>query len=396
MSLITSCRVRTCVSALGAAIVAASCGEVDNVPTAPHGDPALASAAIASAFQQVSAGGSYTCGVTVTGRGFCWGFNLYGQLGDGTQQQRLKPTAVAGGLVFRSISASDSHSCGVTTENLVYCWGFNREGQLGDGTTQDRQLPRIVAGGRRYGSVSTGAFHTCAVGLDGRGYCWGHNVYGQLGDGTHTDRHAPVPVAGGRQFRQVGAGLYHSCAVTPSNQAYCWGWDDDGVLGDGTTKRSHAAPSLVAGGHPFSQISAGVLNTCAVTTADRAFCWGVGPVGDGTRLARFDPRPVSLGISFRRVTAGRIMCGVSTVGKAYCWGAADDGSLGDGVSGPEVRTAPVAVRGGHTFAQLSAGEHTCGKATDGTAFCWGKNSSGELGDGTTQSQAIPTRVLDPQ
>ena len=84
---------------------------------------------------RVSAGAVHTCGVTASHQAYCWGFNNHGQLGDGTSNQHLVPTAVKGGLAFAVIAANGTQSCGVT----------NNLGQLGDGTTQDRSVPTAVA-----------------------------------------------------------------------------------------------------------------------------------------------------------------------------------------------------------------------------------------------------------
>jgi alpha-tubulin suppressor-like RCC1 family protein len=384
------------IPAVGVSILAAACGDNPSAPTPAAPAPALASSTTTSGFWQVSSGILHTCAVTTVGRAFCWGFNVYGQLGDGTTQQRLKPTPVSGALVFRNISVASMTTCGVTTDNLAYCWGLNDHGTLGDGTQQRRGAPTRVAGGLRFRTVSTGSEFTCGLSEpDRRAYCWGSNFAGQLGDGTTADRHTPVPVAGGRRFRQIDAGATHTCAVTPTYQAYCWGSDDDGRLGDGSTKQNRSTPSLVAGGHQFSQISAGRENTCAVTTGYKAFCWGRGTNGDGTLLSRYTPRAVLGGISFERVTVGYHMCGESTTGKAYCWGFGNNGSLGNGSFSSDPVLSPVAVRGGLTFAEVSAGYYTCGKTPASVAYCWGDNNFGQLGDGTTQARPVPTRVLNP-
>ncbi len=146
-------------------------------------------------------------------------------------------------LSFAAVSAGFDHSCGVTTAGVAYCWGDNVFGQLGDGTTTNRPMPVAVAGGLSFAAVSTKG-HTCGVTTAGDAYCWGQNVRAQLGDGTTTDRLTPVAVAGGLSFAAVSAGFGHSCGVTTAGDAYCWGSNGSGMLGDGTFNNS-SVPVLV-------------------------------------------------------------------------------------------------------------------------------------------------------
>jgi alpha-tubulin suppressor-like RCC1 family protein len=362
----------------------------------------------------VSAARDHTCGVTTDNRAFCWGSNFYGQLGDGTNTRRLKPVPVAGALRFRQVSAALGHTCAVTPDYRVYCWGFNGGGALGDGTETDRLKPVAVAGGLRFRQVEGGDEHTCAVTYpDNRAYCWGYNAEGGLGNGTFQPRirSTPTAVAGGLRFRQVsaGGGKYdfesrdpfagHSCGVTTTDEAFCWGPNTVGQLGiGGTTGSKAASPTRVAGAHQFRQIEAGSAYTCAVTTDNRAFCWGngrQGQIGDGKTYLRFSPRMVAGGHSFERVTTGEFhTCAETTLNRAYCWGlnrGGAAGAVGDGTT--TQRLTPVAVVGGLHFSQVSAGySQTCGRTDAGVGYCWGSNWSGQLGDGTTTTRLRPVRV----
>jgi alpha-tubulin suppressor-like RCC1 family protein len=99
-------------------------------------------------FASVSAGEHYTCGLTLAGAAYCWGYGEVGQLGNGsTTYQQLMPVAVAGGLSFASVSAGVAHTCGLTNVGDLYCWGWNPDGQVGDGTNTNRLRPVRVAGG---------------------------------------------------------------------------------------------------------------------------------------------------------------------------------------------------------------------------------------------------------
>jgi alpha-tubulin suppressor-like RCC1 family protein len=384
--------------------VALSCRNDAESPTepVPATPEAAVSATAALAFWQVSAGGGHSCGVTTDHRAYCWGFNFYGQLGDGTftsAADRLRPVAVIGGLRFLNLSLGSEHTCGVTTDYQAYCWGHNFFGQLGDGTNLHRAEPVAVAGGHQFRWVQAGQLHTCGLSYpDNRAYCWGNNDYGQLGAGPGLVRLTPVAVSGGRAFRLLSAGVSHTCAVTMTYQTFCWGRNQYGQLGDGTTD-ARFEPRLVAGGHLFSQVSAGQFHTCAVTTNDRAFCWGDGrrgQIGDGYNYVRLKPQAVAGGLSFGRVSAGlKFTCGETNADRVYCWGSNRYGQLGDGTT--IFRRTPRAVAGGLTFKEMSAGYyHACGKTSASVGYCWGRNIYGQLGDGTTTQRLRPVRVASPQ
>jgi alpha-tubulin suppressor-like RCC1 family protein len=391
-----------------AALGLTGCRDDAESPTAPEIRTPLAAVAVSGLlFKQVSAGQGHTCAVSVDSLAYCWGGNLFGQLGDGTQTDRLTPVRVATTLRFRGVSAGTDHTCGIAISNRAYCWGINTTyGTLGDGTTADFRLkPVPVVGGLHFRQLTAGNQHTCGVTLDDKAYCWGTNSFGALGDGTKRTRLAPVPVLGGLKFRVLSAGLGHTCGVTLTNSAWCWGNNSEGALGRGPPQDESLTPVRVAGGLNFRKLIAGFTHTCGETTGNRGYCWGnnfYGSAGDGTSSnQRLKPVAVVGGLEFDRVGAAgdNHTCGITLSHRAYCWGSNDSGQLGIGTTvlpvllGFPFSSRPRAVTGGLQFSQLSAHyRHTCGVSTDSRVYCWGLNDQGQLGDGTQNNSLNPVKV----
>lgn len=310
-----------------------------------------------------SGSGAFTCGLDTSGKAYCWGNNGYQQLGLGkTRKNPRTPTPVATDLVFHAISSGFRHTCGIA--------------DLGDGS----------------GS--------------GPAYCWGDNYRGQLGDGSGAAQGQPVPVAPhpetGQEliFSTINTGVWTSCGIVDTGDgsgagpAFCWGWNYGGQLGDGSTVDS-PTPVEVIGGHSFTMIGTGVA-TCGLTAGGFIYCWGhndYGEVGDGTTIDRSVPTSLATATisdqTFKAVMEG---CAIGASDQAYCWGPGINGQLGNGEYSL-LSEVPVPVAAPGTFRSIgSKNLHTCGVATNGFAYCWGRNNTGQLGDGTTAASAIPVRV----
>ena len=238
-------------------------------------------------------------------------------------------------------------------------------------------------------AVSVGGAHTCALTTTGGLRCWGSNSEGELGDGTTTNRIMPVNVAGlASSVAAVSAGSSHTCAVTTTGGLRCWGINSEGQLGDGTTT-DRITPVNVAGlTSGVAAVSAGFRHTCAVTTIGGLMCWGdnsAGQLGDGTTTDRNTPVNVAgLTSGVVAVSAGfRHTCAATATGGLQCWGSNSAGQLGDGTT--RDRNMPVNVAGLTSgVAEVSVGgAHTCALTTAEGLRCWGVNDRGYLGDGTT-------------
>jgi alpha-tubulin suppressor-like RCC1 family protein len=193
-------------------------------------------------FEMLAAGDAHTCGL-LEGRVYCWGNDEWGQTGTGVFEGSYvtQPTEVEGDHGYLTyVTAGTHHTCALTRAGAALCWGANDYGQLGDGSRQQRLAPRPVRapmGGRQtlaFQMLSAGESHTCGVARTGRVFCWGDNRFGQLGDGSTTQRVVPVPVDIDESIEVVSVGWQHTCAVGESGVTYCWGANNHGQLGDGT------------------------------------------------------------------------------------------------------------------------------------------------------------------
>jgi alpha-tubulin suppressor-like RCC1 family protein len=402
----------------GLFLVVLGCGEDSPPPlTAPESGADLSAAAAAAplSFSRITVGQQHTCATTFANQVYCWGRNDRGQLGIGTTgiSQRSLPTPAGGTLRFVQISAGMDHTCGVTSASTAYCWGNNSNGQLGDGTRGTRTAPVPVAGGRQFRQIIAGALHTCGVTPANQAFCWGSDLYGQVGDGAAGagDHLLPAKVWGSQSWKRVIAGGNHTCGVTNSNKAFCWGRNSWGQLGTNSfTNRT--TPTAVSGGFSFTQVIAGANHTCALTGEQKAYCWGdnqLGGIGDGGELnSRLSPSPVVGTRRWRQVIPGYLhTCGVTMANVAFCWGFNFAGQNGDGTT--TSRSVPTRVAGGHAFEAISTGlqesptvnvrsdaAHSCALNTDDKAYCWGENTSGQLGNGIISTRSlVPVAVVGP-
>jgi alpha-tubulin suppressor-like RCC1 family protein len=393
----------------------------------------------------ISDGGGAFCAVLTSGAVNCWGDNYDGALGNGSTTNSDAPVAVkglggTGTLTGVASLTSDAWGnggyCAVLSFGEVDCWGDNSNGELGNASTTNSDVPVAVKGlggtGTLTGVASLasdssggGSDGYCAVLTSGAVDCWGDNSSGDLGNGTNVGSHVPVAVEGlGRTGTLAGvanlvSGLGSYCAVLTSGAVDCWGDNYYGALGDGSTINSDVPVAVEGLGGTgtltgVASLMSNHFSYCAVLTSGAVDCWGenFGALGNGSTTNSDFPVAVEglggtgtlTGVVGLAGDLGAGYCALLSSGTVDCWGRF---YLGNGT--PTNSDFPVAVEGlGGTGTltgvasiiseNLGAGDDSAGYCavlqTSGVD-CWGNNSFGRLGNGSTTNSDIPVAVEGP-
>lgn len=382
------------------------------------------------------------------GNGWAWGRNSSGQLGDGSSAAyRNTPVAIGSldSIVF--VAAGGSHSMALRSDGTVWSWGSNERGQLGDGNygvgaNSSTPVQVRVEGDHTAISgvtaISAGQNHSLALMADGTVWAWGANDYGQLGDGTTSDSLYAKQLPGLEYVVAIAAGSRHSLALDRLGNLWAWGYNAEGQLGIGPTltptptntstpvptptgtytatntptptSTSTSLPTNTPQLTPIvTPVSISVLpgvvaigagwNHSVAVRSDAVWSWGAnnyGQLGDGTQLRRDTPVQVKVGggtiTNASAVAAGENHSLVlKTDGTVWAWGRNSSGQLGDGTTFD--RANPVRVQGLTQVIAVAAGQyHSLAVKSDGTVWAWGDNFYGKLGDGTQTKRTSPVRV----
>ena len=405
-------------------------------------------------FSQVSGGKDYSYGFSLAagsdGNAYAWGNNTYGQLGDGTPTDRHTPVMVRTpdrktypdlpkDFTYVQVSAGADHSLALGSDGYVYAWGYNGNGQLGNNSYSASPVPERVRDpanpdntnkGLKATQVSAGADHSLAIGSDGYAYAWGYNGNGQLGNNTTADLSVPERVRDpanpddtnkGLKATQVSAGADHSLAIGSDGYAYAWGYNGNGQLGNNTTAdlsvpervRDPANPDDTNKGLKATQVSSGTYHSLAIGNDGYVYAWGSnssGQLGNTTGDSSVpvhvrdpaNPDDTNKGLKATQISSGNDhSLAIGSDGYAYAWGNNWFGQLGNNNTAD--LSVPVHVcdpanpddtNKGLKATQINGGqEHSLAIDADGNAEAWGRNDSGQLGDGTNNDSSVPVLVV---
>ena len=286
--------------------------------------------------------GSY-CAVLESASVDCWGANGVGQLGNNTTVDSSVPVAVKGLTTAVSVTGDGNGSyCAVLQTDAVDCWGYNGFGQLGDGATANSSVPMAATGLTTATSVSSDGDDSFCAELSSESVdCWGANFAGELGDGTTTESTVPMAVTGittASAISNDGAESY--CALLTSEAVECWGYNGFGQLGNATTTNSSVPVAVSGMSSAISLVSDSENSYCAVLGSGGVNCWGAnssGELGDSSTTSSSIPVAVS-GVATAVTMVGGVngpgdslesYCAVLTSGKVSCWGSNQFGELGN-------------------------------------------------------------------
>lgn len=356
--------------------------------------------------QELAAGGGHTCAVVPGGSLHCWGWDEQGQLGDSASHYSIAEPVRADGLTdVVSVDGGYQHSCAVDGGGGAWCWGYNRWGQIGNGNGASPSTPTAVVGISNAVAVATGGNHSCALLAAGTVWCWGHGYHGQLGSGSFIESNVPVQAAGISAATAIATGENHSCAIVGAGAIKCWGRNHQGQLGNGAVDPD---PGVLGAVDVFGistaiALAAGSNHTCALLQGGAVQCWGDGgrgALGNGVSMdySAVPVAVVGIGDAVALASGDLHNCVVHSGGGMSCWGYNYWGGVGDGTSGND-RDVPVPVIGvGDVTAIAAGGAHTCARVRQDpiNVMCWGQGNFGQLGDGRvggTVYSASPKFVL---
>ncbi|GEM_PF-6668812 len=337
-----------------------------------------------------------------------WGMNTEGQLGNGTTNNSAVPVQVLGpggvGLLapVTAIMGGEIHNFALKSDGTVWSWGWNIFGQLGDGSanwghnTNYSTTPVQVFGLTSVKALGGRGYHSMALKNDGTVWCWGDNASGQCGNGlfTPSGTNVPVQVVGLTNPVMISGGGFFSLALMPDGTVRSWGDNAHCQCGDGTAS-NRSTPVQVLGASNITSISAGWFHTLALRSDGTVWSWGnnsSGELGDGTTATRSNAVQV-VGLSnIVSVSAGdNNSIALRSDGTVWKWGVNQYGELGNGtIDGGSPHPVPLQVPNlSNVVIAVNRDYHNICVKRDGTVWTWGDNRYGGCGDLTGNPVLFP-------
>jgi alpha-tubulin suppressor-like RCC1 family protein len=356
---------------------------------------------------------------------YIWGYNLSGQLGNNTTTLSRIPINISAfgsinGKTMVAISCGYQHTIALDSTSQVHAWGNNNSGQLGNNTTSNNIVPINISTfgsiiGRNVVAITCGGNHTLALDSTGQIHAWGYNSFGQLGNGTtSTIQIVPINVStfgsiNGKTVVAISCGANHTVVLDSTGKVHAWGYNNYGQLGNSTTSTNQIVPINVSSfgsisGKTVVAISCGSQHTAASDSTGKVHTWGynyVGGLGNNTTTDSATPINVSSFGSLSGRTISTIACGqihtiaLDSSGQVHGWGRNSEGELGNGTQTDSY--TPILIYAGsiigRTIVAISCGEyHILALDSTGQMHAWGYNQSGQIGI-NSMSQCIFSPVL---
>ena len=344
----------------------------------------------------VSVGAFHTLGLKSDGTLWAWGQNTSGQLGDGTLNQKNIPVQIGTDNKWISIAAGYDFSLGLKVDGTLWAWGSNNNGQLGDSSSVNHASPVQVGSDNNWYNIAAGNYHGAALKANGTLWTWGKNSDGQLGDSSNINRNRPVQIGTGNNWTSISSGANHCLALKADGTLWVWGNNSDSQLGV-PSSTSNIFPSLIGPENNWVSISASTSHSMALKADGTLWAWGLnqfGEVGDGTQLTRQAPVKIGTGDNWVAMSTGQgFSMGLKADGTLYTWGNNGKGQLGDGTNLQKSSPGLMSVSDIETWLMIVAGaNHTLGIKENGTLWAWGLNTAGQLGDGTLTQRNSPVQI----
>ena len=353
----------------------------------------------AQCWKSISMGALFSAGVMEDGSLWAWGRNQKGQLGDGSNVDKLIPKQIGTQTNWAKVSCGAEFMVALKNDGTIWSWGANEEGQLGLGSTTNVNTPTQIGISNQWIDISAGARHVLALNTNGVLFSWGSNGFGQLGDGTNIYKDIPGIVPNFTEWESITAGGGHSLSVRNQGTLMSWGYGIFWQLGNGLDNNLNLpAPIDVAA---WFEMKAGYYHSVSLKYSGpqqaNLWAWGfnnVGELGDGTTTRR--DIPVQIGTDDSWIKLGctiKSTYGIKADNSLWAWGLNTYGQLGDGTN--LNISLPLKLTGDdwQSIGTSTVSEHMIASKLDGSLWAWGKNDYGQLGDGTTNDSNIPKLIF---
>ena len=355
-------------------------------------------------FNSIYSGYEQTCAIGSDNVLNCFGNNTSAQFGNGKAGYKgssNKPFEIDSGQWIK-IGIGEGHTCGIKYDETLWCWGRNESGQIGNGTYGWDEIVKepLQITDDLWKDVSAGESYTCGIKKDDNSlWCWGSNYANQLGDNTYENKYSPVLISN-NEWSEIRLGNHFSCGIKKNQKLWCWGLKE---LSNVKSDYSHGFKQI--GNDDWFDISTGNNHFCGIKLDKSLWCLGEveydPPAYDkGIWIIepdrnKFDPHEKS-NDSWKTVTSGgNFSCGLKDDNTLWCWGLNHRGQLGQGYAEAYMEEKyPVQVGLDDDWKSIAAGQMSvCALKNNGELYCWGANTSGQLGIGDYKDRSEPISLF---